>query len=230
MKSFFLAIRKNNIAKVKEYLNKDKNLANCIAKQPPKKDDGQSPLQIAFKIGDLQIAKLLIEFGANINYIDQSKINSWNTPALHDFMRGLIFTINDENRHQEYLSFFRFLIDQKIDFYANDSFGNTSLVRLILDTDQIYQYQHRICWDSKNQFYNLSDAQKNTELENKLKNIYNLFLDNYDIEKLSELDIDVHRSTGIFEEFKIDTFSIELLNSIFKERTGNSLPNFEIKN
>ncbi|MCT4595158.1 MAG: ankyrin repeat domain-containing protein [Anaeromicrobium sp.] len=37
---------------------------------PPKKDDGQSPLQVALKTGNFQIADFLIDNGANLNFME----------------------------------------------------------------------------------------------------------------------------------------------------------------
>ena len=49
MKALFTAIRERDTEKITELITQKPELVNCIAKQPPKKDDGQSPLQIAFK-------------------------------------------------------------------------------------------------------------------------------------------------------------------------------------
>ena len=47
MKKLFKAIRNGDFNEVKEIITKKPELVNCVAKQPPKKDDGQSPLQVA---------------------------------------------------------------------------------------------------------------------------------------------------------------------------------------
>lgn len=44
MKKLFTAIRKKDNETVKALIEKKPELVNCTAKQPPKKDDGQSPL------------------------------------------------------------------------------------------------------------------------------------------------------------------------------------------
>ena len=49
-------------------VTKKPELVNCVAKQPPKKDDGQSPLQVALKTGNFEIAKYLIDMGADLFY------------------------------------------------------------------------------------------------------------------------------------------------------------------
>jgi len=56
MKKIFNAIRKSNIEEVINIISNKPELVNCIAKLLPKKDDGQSPLQVALKIGNFEIA------------------------------------------------------------------------------------------------------------------------------------------------------------------------------
>jgi len=64
MKKLFKSIRDREIETVKQIIEKQPELVNCIAKQLPKKDDGQSPLQVAFKTGNTDIAEYLIDMGA----------------------------------------------------------------------------------------------------------------------------------------------------------------------
>ena len=49
MKKLFTAIRKGDIDTVKDLIEKDNSLVFCVAKQPPKSDDGQSTLQVAIR-------------------------------------------------------------------------------------------------------------------------------------------------------------------------------------
>ncbi len=103
MKKLFKSIRNREIETVKQIIEKRPELVNCIAKQPPKKDDGQSPLQVAFKKGNIDIAEYLIDMGANVNFIeDESCCNSWRTPVLHDAINCAVmccrWNTNDEIR------------------------------------------------------------------------------------------------------------------------------------
>ena len=61
MKTLFRNIRSGNTTAVAALLDGDPGLVNAIAKAPPKKDDGQSALQVAIKSGQFQVAQLLIE-------------------------------------------------------------------------------------------------------------------------------------------------------------------------
>jgi ankyrin repeat protein len=85
MKKLFKAIRDKNIEMVRELIASSSELVNCIAKQPPKKDDGQSPLQVALKTGAFDIVEFLIDNGADLNFMeDESCCNTWRTPVIHD--------------------------------------------------------------------------------------------------------------------------------------------------
>lgn len=62
MKKIFKAIRDKDFDLVRTLIENKEELVNCVAKQPPKKDDGQSPLQVALKTGALDIAEYLIDW------------------------------------------------------------------------------------------------------------------------------------------------------------------------
>ena len=84
MKKLFQAIRKGEIETVRQLIEKKPELVNCIAHQPPKKDDGQSTLQIALKTGRLEIAHLLLNSGADVNFIEgPDSCDDWRMPVLN---------------------------------------------------------------------------------------------------------------------------------------------------
>jgi len=55
---------------VARILDKHPDLIACLAKAPPKKDDGQSPLMVAIKSDNLEVAHLLLDRGADVNFKD----------------------------------------------------------------------------------------------------------------------------------------------------------------
>ncbi|WRS28487.1 ankyrin repeat domain-containing protein [Oscillospiraceae bacterium MB08-C2-2] len=77
MKKLFVAIRQNDLIEVQRILEKNPGLVNCVAKSPPKSDDGQSPLQVAIKrgggFGDTKIISYLLDMGADVNFIEDDK-------------------------------------------------------------------------------------------------------------------------------------------------------------
>ncbi len=91
MKKLFQAIRQGDLAAVGALLEKKPELITCTAKQPPKKDDGQSPLQVALKCGQLAIAELLLDRNADVNFIESPDCcNEWRAPVLHDAINAAI--------------------------------------------------------------------------------------------------------------------------------------------
>ncbi|GAB5566126.1 MAG: hypothetical protein Wins2KO_31890 [Winogradskyella sp.] len=83
MKKLFAAIRKREINEVSKILNNRPELVNCVAGKTPKKDEGQSPLQVAIKTENNDIAKLLIERGADVRYMETGDNDEWRRPVLH---------------------------------------------------------------------------------------------------------------------------------------------------
>ena len=91
MKKIFKAIKDKDFDLVRTLIENKEELVNCVAKQPPKKDDGQSPLQVALKTGALDIAEYLIDCGADLNYMeDESCCNEWRTPVIHDAINAAV--------------------------------------------------------------------------------------------------------------------------------------------
>ena len=118
IKVFFKAITDSDINKVSELLNSDKEYLTVCNVSPPKKDDGQSGLQVAFKTGNFDIAKLLIDQGADINFIETSEINEWTTPVLQDSIRATIFNSytvqKDTSKFDKAFSLLQLMLDKGV--------------------------------------------------------------------------------------------------------------------
>lgn len=162
MKKLFTAIRASDFEIVRQIIQNKPSLVNCVAKQPPKKDDGQSPLQVALKTGNTAIASYLLDMGADVNFIeDESCCNSWRTPVLHDAINCAVMSSrwNTDNKYMgfrvfstkekavEALGVLKRMLDMGADVNALDSYGNSGLNRFALQTKQIlpsYNYvEHR---------------------------------------------------------------------------------------
>ena len=152
MKKLFKAIRASDLEAVKEILDNKPELVHCVAKQPPKKDDGQSPLQVALKTGNVEIAEYLLHRGADVNFMeDESCCNAWRAPVLHDAINCAVMScrwnINDNHmgfhvfstkeRADEALGVLKRMIDMGADVNAVDSYGNAGLNRFALQAKQI---------------------------------------------------------------------------------------------
>ncbi|MCI6007420.1 ankyrin repeat domain-containing protein [Oscillospiraceae bacterium LCP25S3_E10] len=162
MKKLFKAIRNKDLDLVKEIISGKPELVNCVAKQPPKKDDGQSPLQVALKVGAFEISDYLIDMGANLNFIeDSSCCNEWRAPVVHDAINAAVMTCR-WNTNNQYTGFTVFsteedalkaynvlkrMLEMGADVNSVDSYGNSGLWRFCLQAKQIlpsYNYvEHR---------------------------------------------------------------------------------------
>ena len=90
VRALFKAIRHGDLELVSSMVANDPALVNSRAMSPPKKDDGQSPLQVALKTGQTAIANVLIDCGADVNFMETASVNEWRAPALHDAIRGVV--------------------------------------------------------------------------------------------------------------------------------------------
>ena len=141
IKAIFQAIRQGLLSDVETLIRTNPDLLHACNFAPPKKDDGQSTLQVAFKTGNFQIARFLIAQGADVNFIEKSELNEWQAPVLHDCIRAVLFncyTLNkEESRFEEGLQVLTTLLNRGADPNKVDSYGNTCLHRALLDAKQV---------------------------------------------------------------------------------------------
>ena len=152
MKKLFTAIRKGDFVTVRTVLEKKPELLCCVATPPPKKDAGQSLLQVALKCGQIEIAEYLIEKGADVNFIEADDCgNEWRMPVIQDAINAAIMN-SRWNTNNELMGFKVFSTEQKADrAYAvlermlekgadlnkSDSYGNTGIWRACIQAQQI---------------------------------------------------------------------------------------------
>ena len=141
IRAFIAAIRKHENASVRQMLTDIPELVMVKAKSPPKKDDGQSPLQIAFKVGNFEVAELLLEDGADPDYMEESLINEWTAPVLHDAIRATIFNSKTLQKYSEGyelgLRLIRIMLEKGANPNREDSYGNNCGMRALLDARQM---------------------------------------------------------------------------------------------
>jgi ankyrin repeat protein len=138
---FFKAIRDGDINTVATLISMNKEYLTVCRVSSPQKDDGQSGLQVAFKTGNFDIAKLLIDEGADTNFIEISSINKWTAPVLHDCIRATIFNTftleKDTAQFDKAFSLLQLMFRKNANPNATDSFGNNCLHRAIMDSRQM---------------------------------------------------------------------------------------------
>ena len=148
MKKLFTAIRKHDLELVKQIIEKKPELVNCVAKQPPKKDDGQSPLQVALKTGNY-----LLDMGADVNFIEsETCCNEWRAPVIQDAINCAVMcsrwssynkynhssrVFSTKERANDALALLKRIIALGADINAKSSFGDDCLGRFARQAYQI---------------------------------------------------------------------------------------------
>ena len=142
VKAFIKAIRNRDNAAVKKMLSEIPELISATAKSPPKKDDGQSPLQIAFKTGNFVAAGLLLKKGADPNFMEESDVNEWNAPVLHDAIRATIFNCQalGGSGFNTGVRLLKKLLKMGAEPRATDSYGNNCCSHAVLDPRQMIDH------------------------------------------------------------------------------------------
>ncbi len=133
MKKLFTMIRRGNLEEVARILDKKPDLISCLAKAPPKKDDGQSPLMVAIKSDNLEVAHLLLDRGADVNFADAVNPYGINfgAPIWYDaigqcFMRARHTVGPGPERSKGYFLLLRRLLDMGMDPNQKTSYGVTA--------------------------------------------------------------------------------------------------------
>jgi ankyrin repeat protein len=155
MRVLFKEIRAGDVAAVVARIDADPSLVQAVAKAPPRKDDGQSGLQVAIKSGNFEVAHALIDKGANVNFIDSSPLNSWGAPVLHGAIMAAIYStrwgrntalpgepprvvmMSTLEQFHRAFGVLKRIIDNGADLNAKDTFGNPPLIRAVLDARQV---------------------------------------------------------------------------------------------
>ena len=123
MKKLFTAIRQGKVDEVAAILDKNPALISCLAKAPPKKDDGQSPLMVAIKSDHLEVAHLLLDRGADVNFRDAINPygNNFGAPIWYDAIVQCFLRAGDyvsearQERAKGYFLLLRRLLDMGMD-------------------------------------------------------------------------------------------------------------------
>ena len=90
IKEFLKLIRANNIEEARNALAMNPGLARATCSPPPKKYEGQTLLQIAVRNAVPEIVGALIDAGADVNYIETTVVNDWNSPVLNDAVHSAV--------------------------------------------------------------------------------------------------------------------------------------------
>ena len=147
MKKLFTVIRQGKIEEVKRIIERKPELVNCVSGPLPKKDHGQSPLQVAFKTGNYEIADYLIAHGADINFMEaEDEDPGLRAPVLFDAISATITSLCYRRINESEIAFtyLKLLIEKGADVNKRASNGYCAInwavdsAQLIFERGGIY--------------------------------------------------------------------------------------------
>lgn len=147
MKKLFTVIRQGKLDEVKNIIERKPELVNCVSGALPKKDHGQSPLQVALKTGNYEIADYLILHGADINFMEaEDKDPGLRAPILFDAINSTISSLcyNKINESEIAFGYVKLLVEKGADVnkLASNGFDSinwaVSCAELIFESASIY--------------------------------------------------------------------------------------------
>lgn len=117
MNKLFKDIRHSDIEAVRAAISKNAAVVNEVYNaKSPKKDIGQSPLQVAMKCGEFEIIDLLLEEGADPDFMEDPALvppHSICMPVLHDAIIGVFSTLcyKQYSHSEKYMSIIKILLE-----------------------------------------------------------------------------------------------------------------------
>lgn len=147
MKKLFTVIRQGKLDEVKTIIERKPELVNCVSGALPKKDHGQSPLQVAFKTGNYEIADYLISHGADINFMEAEDDDpGLRAPVLFDAINSTIISLCYQkiNESEIAFSYVKLLVEKGADVnkLASNGFDainwSVSTAELLFERASIY--------------------------------------------------------------------------------------------
>ncbi len=116
MNKLFKDIRHSDIEAVRAAISKNAAVVNEVYNaKAPKKDIGQSPLQVAIKCGEFEIIELLLEEGADVDFMENPEFvppHSVCMSVLHDAIIGIFSALcyKQYNHSEKYINLIKILL------------------------------------------------------------------------------------------------------------------------
>lgn len=121
MNKLFKDIRHGDIEAVRAAISKNAAVVNEVYNaKAPKKDIGQSPLQVAVKCGEFEIIDLLLEKGADSDFMEDPAIvppHSVCMSVLHDAIIGVFASLcyKQYSHSEKYIDLIKILLENGAD-------------------------------------------------------------------------------------------------------------------
>lgn len=185
MQKTFQLLRRRDIEGVRQILDKKPEEVNAVSGDKPKRDQGQSLLQVAIKSGHLDIADLLIDRGADLNFIEEpTELNPFCQPviqtaggrAVFDCRRmikrwnGQYQLYSSKEKADQSFKVFKKMLELGADISQKDSHSGTLLQTILIETKEVLPSYY---WKTKETSDNVLITD---ELRHDLNRIYDLLI------------------------------------------------------
>ena len=185
MQKTFQLLRRGDIEAVRQILDRKPEEVNAVSGDKPKRDQGQSLLQVAIKSGHLDIADLLIDRGADLNFIEEpTELNPFCQPviqtaggrAVFDCMRmikrwnGQYQLYSSKEKADQSFKVFKKMLELGADISQKDSHRGTLLQTILIETKEVLPSYY---WKTKETSDNVLITD---ELRHDLNRIYDLLI------------------------------------------------------
>ena len=185
MQKTFQLLRRGDIEGVRQILDKKPEEVNAVSGDKPKRDQGQSLLQVAIKSGHLDIADLLIDRGADLNFIEEpTELNPFCQPviqtaggrAVFDCRRmikrwnGQYELYSSKEKADQSFKVFKKMLELGADISQKDSHRGTLLQTILIETKEVLPSYY---WKTKETSDNVLITD---ELRHDLNRIYDLLI------------------------------------------------------
>ena len=185
MQKTFQLLRRGDLEAIRQILDKKPEEVNAVSGDKPKRDQGQSLLQVAIKSGHLDIADLLIDRGADLNFIEEpTELNPFCQPviqtaggrAVFDCRRmikrwnGQYEMYSSKEKADQSFKVFKKMLELGADISQKDSHGGTLLQNILRETKEVLPSYY---WKTKETSDNILITD---ELRHDLNRIYDLLI------------------------------------------------------
>lgn len=223
MQKTFQLLRRRDIEGVRQILDKKPEEVNAVSGDKPKRDQGQSLLQVAIKSGHLDIADLLIDRGADLNFIEEpTELNPFCQPviqtaggrAVFDCRRmikrwnGQYEMYSSKEKADQSFKVFKKMLELGADISQKDSHRGTLLQTILIETKEVLPSYY---WKTKETSDNVLITD---ELRHDLNRIYDLLI-RYGV---TADEIAVYQKIPLKELYQ-DSPTMEFLNRLDQSRS-----------
>jgi len=223
MQKTFQLLRRGDIEGVRQILDKKPEEVNAVSGDKPKRDQGQSLLQVAIKSGHLDIADLLIDRGADLNFIEEpTELNPFCQPVLQTAGGRAVFDCrrmikrwngqyemySSKEKADQSFKVFKKMLELGADISQKDSHSGTLLQTILIETKEVLPSYY---WKTKETSDNVLITD---ELRHDLNRIYDLLI-RYGV---TSEEISAYHKIPLKELYQ-DSPTMEFLNRLDQSRS-----------